>query len=542
MPAAPVLKVVVTHRAAARAKYGASGWSHIRAEVTKLAKADKARGITTKFFALDSSGDSHKVGATPVASAADAAATKASVDRIYAAWNPAYLLLLGGPELVAQHSLANPLWTGDPNDDPDQFIRTDLPYACDAPSSPSVSAFTGATRAVGRLPDLVGETDPDFLVELLRHAAAATPITSAVPTPVFALSTKTWKVSTQLSVGKLAGVTGTVVTVPPHDSVWTAADLGPALHLVNCHGGEFDPRWYGEATPGQFNLPVSMNAASLPGLITRGSVVAAECCYGVAHWPPAAAGGQAGVAATFLNEGASGVWGSSNTAYGPAAANEYADVICVLFLNELLAGASLGRAALTARQRFVQGQSFLDPTDLKTLGQYDLLGDPSIHPVTRPGQSAVPHGGATPPIGGLGGLPHAVRRADAGVPQGVLSRRAMLTAVGRALEATAVVSNDEPSPRAGLTRGRFEQLLGYALPAGARIRTFETTSPQSRVPKGRAARRATALAHSYRAAPPERLPVAHVAFIPAETGRRQTVVVVRDEAGGQAEVRVAVVR
>lgn len=53
--------------------------------------------------------------ATPVASANDAGAAKVSIDRICATWDPAYLLLLGGPELVPLHSLANPLWTGDPS-------------------------------------------------------------------------------------------------------------------------------------------------------------------------------------------------------------------------------------------------------------------------------------------------------------------------------------------------------------------------------------------------------------------------------------------
>jgi len=52
----------------------------------------------------------------------------------------------------------------------------------------------------------------------------------------------------------------------------------------------------------------------------------------------------------------------------------------------VLAGASLGRAALEARQRFAALYTHLDPTDLKTLAQFYLLGDPSIHPV-----ASVPH-------------------------------------------------------------------------------------------------------------------------------------------------------
>jgi hypothetical protein len=199
-----------------------------------------------------------------------------------------------------------------------------------------------------------------------------------------------------------------------------------------------------------------MDARLLGGLISAGSVVAAECCYGAAHWPPAAAGGQAGIAATLLREGASGVFGSANVSYGPAAANEYADVICQLFLGEVLAGASLGRAALTARQRFVQGQSFLDPTDLKTLGQFDLLGDPSVHPIAPPVQPVPPPGPGSPgtPAGPAG--PHAAARSSSarphGVPAGVAARREVLTAVGHALATTAIACDDVARTRTALSK------------------------------------------------------------------------------------------
>ena len=65
---------------------------------------------------------------------------------------------------------------------------------------------------------------------------------------------------------------------------------------------------------------------------------------------------------TYLAQGAAGVFGASTVAYGPATSNNYADVMCRLFVEEVLGGASLGRAALSARQRFVQSQSFLDPS------------------------------------------------------------------------------------------------------------------------------------------------------------------------------------
>src|SRR4030095_5850740 len=49
-----------------------------------------------------------------------------------------------------------------------------------------------------------------------------------------------------------------------------------------------------------------------------------------------------------------------------------------------------GRAALVARQQFVQRSAQMDPTDLKTLAQFCLYGDPSVHPVNMPTATGVP--------------------------------------------------------------------------------------------------------------------------------------------------------
>ena len=345
--------------------------------MTALIKEDRARGITTRLYALDSASDAKKVHAQAVSAPTDVAAIKAAIDQINAVWQPAYIVLLGGPDLVATVNLTNPLWTGNPADDPDQFIPSDLPYACDGPLTLSPADYRGPTRVVGRLPDPVGDADLAAFVDNLSSAAQGKSFLRTSPEPVFAVSAKVWQRSTQLSVAALPDVSGELHTSPPDGPMWTAAEMAPAIHFVNCHGAEFDPNWYGQLSPNNWNLPVAIAASGLPGLVPRGAVVASECCYGTSHWPPSAAHGQASVATTYLREGAAGVFGASTVAYGPAASNAYADVICRMFVSEVLNGASLGRAVLVARQRFVQAQSFLDPTDLKTLAQFNLLGDPA---------------------------------------------------------------------------------------------------------------------------------------------------------------------
>jgi hypothetical protein len=56
----------------------------------------------------------------------------------------------------------------------------------------------------------------------------------------------------------------------------------------------------------------------------------------------------------------------------------------------VLGGASLGLAALMARQQFVDRTSQMDAVDLKTLAQFYLLGDPSVHPIAEPTATVIP--------------------------------------------------------------------------------------------------------------------------------------------------------
>ena len=56
---------------------------------------------------------------------------------------------------------------------------------------------------------------------------------------------------------------------------------------------------------------------------------------------------------TYLANKAYGYFGSSTIAYGPSTTNDQADLMCQSFLKQVLAGASLGRAALQARLDYI---------------------------------------------------------------------------------------------------------------------------------------------------------------------------------------------
>jgi hypothetical protein len=162
------------------------------------------------------------------------------------------------------------------------------------------------------------------------------------------------------------------------------------MHFINCHGGLADPRFYGENAQGE--QPVALSSDGIAARIRPGTVVAAECCYGAELYDSVTLGLSVPISQQYLAQGACGFLGSSTIAYGPAEGNGAADLLTQYFLLAVLEGASIGRATLMARQRFVQQTRELDPTDLKTLAQFGLLGDPSLHPARVPNATEVPQG------------------------------------------------------------------------------------------------------------------------------------------------------
>src|SRR6185295_8428699 len=190
--------------------------------------------------------------------------------------------------------------------------------------------------------------------------------------------------------------------------------------------------------------------------LSEGTVAAVESCYGAELYDPALAGGVPGICNTYLAAGAHGYFGSSTISYGPASGNGQADLICQFFLKHVLSGASTGEAALRARLDFIQLLSLAEPIDLKTLAQFNLIGDPSLHPVLAAGSV----GDAI--VGPGAGAPKAKAKAKASADAASLraatrpQRRAHLAALGRML-GSAVASVDSKTKR--VATGNVKALL-----------------------------------------------------------------------------------
>jgi peptidase C25-like protein len=439
-------KVILTNLDALREKYGTEGLARIHAGVEELIRADAARGLASRLVAVDRPRVMEALGSAPVIDATSPRENKIAIDGVYRALRPDYLVILGSTDVVPHQDLRNPLYTPDPDGDDDIYAFGDLPYACEAPYSREAQDFRGPTRVVGRLPDVTGaRRNPAFLLRLLRTAARYRTRDASAYQPYFGLSARVWRRSTELSIKMLTGSTRVRLS-PRQGPAWSSAALAPRMHFINCHGATADPKFYGQR--GEM-YPVAHRADRVYGRVHDGTVVAAECCYGAELYNPAMAGGERGICYAYLAGGAYGFFGSSTIAYGPSSGNGWADLLCRYVLEAVLIGASLGRAVLEARQRYIRGMSALQPEDVKTLAQFSLLGDPSIHPVGR----------------ALQGLEatRIFRRAVrvTGLPPGRELRRDMLLKAGVAL-------NDTVGTTTGERRRRPTAAVKRAITAGIR--------------------------------------------------------------------------
>jgi hypothetical protein len=382
-------KIIVSNRTALTAKYGAAGVQKIKQAVNALIAADAKRGIKSRLVYLDDAVAMKSFKGKAVTIPVDPRQNKEAIDAIFKSGDPDYLVILGSIDVVPHQDMANPVFA--PQDDPDKFAYGDLPYACETPYSRDIATFKGPTRVVGRLPDLTNQTkevaSPSHLISLLRFAETFKSRPAADYAAYFGMSTFSWRKSSELSLTNVFGNSSAITIAPPGKPPQPKKRLSPLSHFINCHGASADPEFFGEKGNSQ---PVSYTSKDITKKISTGTVAAMECCYGAELYDSVLLGLPLPICQQYLIQGAHGYFGSSTIAYGPAEGNGAADLIAQYFLREVLKGASIGRAALTARQQFVSQVGELDPVDLKTLAQFNLLGDPSVVPAVVPSATSVP--------------------------------------------------------------------------------------------------------------------------------------------------------
>src|SRR5262249_55007137 len=157
---------------------------------------------------------------------------KNAVDALFGFHTPQYVVLLGAVDVIPHQDLQNPAYNAErPDDDPDQIVPSDLPYACAAPYSQNAGDFIAPARVVSRLPDVTAANNPAYLVHILDVATNAAPLTHADYADYLGASAAVWNQSTKLSLAAVFGTGANLQTVPPTGYQWPARLLSLRSHF-----------------------------------------------------------------------------------------------------------------------------------------------------------------------------------------------------------------------------------------------------------------------------------------------------------------------
>ena len=391
------IKLSVTYRRALQSKYRVVALAKIDAALRDWIAADAKRGIRTVHVALDDAVAMAALNVPPVTGKPNAARTKRAIDALARALTPHYIMMLGGDDVVPMFHVHNPSFDSDPNGDTDRVVPTDNPYACSRPYRAAArESYLVPDRVVGRIPDLPcapGAGDPQWLVTPLRHATGWQPRPRSFYGLAYATCTATWR-QAGLATAKVLGIpeADLMISPPTLDTTPLARRrLARTLHMTKCHGSEIDARFSGQRGK---SFPDILFSDTLAPRIKPGTLVSAVCCYGAQVFAPSDprnnTPGSLPISITYLAGGAVGFMGSTKVAWVGSKEMMCADWVVASYLKKCLEGASTGAATLEAKQDYMQflaGQGLRpDTADEKTMIEFVLLGDPSVHPV----QAATP--------------------------------------------------------------------------------------------------------------------------------------------------------
>jgi hypothetical protein len=405
LPKRATVKLSVTVKSHLDHKYDDAALEKINDAVKGWIEADKNRGIQTVHVAVDDPSEMREVWrnyfpkAPPVRSVSGKATPvkiKQAIDDLWKRLKPKYLVLFGGDDVVPMFKVPNPTlyW----KQDWDKMLRTDNPYASSKAFDPQdIDSYLVPDRVIGRIPDMKGSrkrTDPTWLLNYLKTA-----MSWAAQSPNF--YEKTYAICTSESTGAgkecmqfISKPVSDLLISPPTDDTLTSARnrLSAPLHLIKCHGNRLDATFWGH-DPVENNEKKAWKRAitstTLKACLKPATVVGATCCWGAQIFSPDARHVRSHkrwpLASTYLRKGALGFVGATGRAWFGGDTMRFADYIVGDYFKWILRHASIGRALLESKHGYMcyylEGGGTADALDQKTMVEYVLLGDPSIHPV-----------------------------------------------------------------------------------------------------------------------------------------------------------------
>jgi hypothetical protein len=397
------IKLSVTVKSRLEGKYKPADLQQINDAVKRWIQADAKRGIQTLHVHVDDATEMNAQGVEPVLGEATPEKIKQAIDDLCNKLTPTpdYLVLFGGDDIVPMFQVPNPSFgSGLQELDTDKTVPSDNPYATHLPFLPpdSTNPWIIPDRAIGRIPDMLPDPlypnrkgDVGWLLDYLKTATNWTPKAASTYNRRYAICTAEAEDAGTEFMQKTFAESGAPLLCPPvsdaADSPATRDQLSAGLHLIKCHGNQGDATFWGFEDENKTKPYPAITSTALRKLphLKHPTVVAAMCCYGAQifspkdddTWP---------VASTYLRKGAVGFVGSTMMAWVGTSGMGPADWIVQGYLKNVLAGDSLGSAFLACKQDYHSHYSLndhiLSNDEQKTLIEYVLLGDPSIHPVS----------------------------------------------------------------------------------------------------------------------------------------------------------------
>jgi hypothetical protein len=349
------VKLSVTVNRRLRRKYSAAALKTINAAIKKWIAADAEPRHRTVHVALD---DATAISArvSPISGAATAGRIKNTIDKLWARLNPDYLVLFGGNDIIPMFVVTNPSY--DPNGDDDEKVPTDNPYASSSAFRASkLDSYIIPDRVVGRIPDMMSDGDPAWLVDYLTTATASALQSAGVYANLYNICCDEWKGAGAACTQYIGAPAASLFISPPTDDQSADAQnkLSTRLHMIKCHGAQLDPKFYGQKGS---TYPEALRSVTLKPRLKPNTLVAAMCCYGAQIYSPADPAatdpGEWPIASTYLRKGGLGFAGSTMIAWVGVPQMMCADWIVAGYLKGVLGGASLGRAFLESKQDYIR--------------------------------------------------------------------------------------------------------------------------------------------------------------------------------------------
>jgi hypothetical protein len=389
----------VTVRRRLEHKYGAN-LEQINTAIQAWIDADaKKRGICTVHVAVDDPADMLRVWrdyfpkarrVTPVSGKVTARKIRRAINALWDRLSPDYLVLFGGHDIVPMFEVDNPsnFLSSPPVVDWDRKLMTDNPYASSKVFLPwDVRSYAVPDRVIGRIPDMMHSRNPAWFVEYLETATSWESKPHSFYKETYAICSSEMTTAGKESMQYLSKPISDMLISPRICDTSPSARnrLSARLHLIKCHGNPLDATFWGKGK----RFVRAITSATLKARLKPATLVGTMCCYGAQIFSPhakhARSHGRWPIASTYLRKGALGFVGSTRMTWLGQGAMGSADWIVADYLNRVLEGASIGRAFLESKQKYAgyytaKGR-VLDRKKEKTMIEYVLLGDPSIHPV-----------------------------------------------------------------------------------------------------------------------------------------------------------------